>query len=76
MLHQERQEFEALVGLFENGSCFEEQEIHKTDYGSEDEEFNRDCLQVLWASEASRPTLNRPAGVMTESYVPMDMSID
>ena len=76
MLHQERQEFEALVGLFENGSCLGEQETHKTDYGSEDEEFNRDCLQVLWASETCRPTRIRSAGVMTESSVPMDMSID
>lgn len=76
MLHQERQEFEALVGLFENESSFREQDTHKTDYGSEDEEFNRDCLEVLWASEKGRTTPSRSAEGMTESYVPMDMSID
>lgn len=76
MLHQERQEFEALVGLFESESCLGEQETFKTDYGSEDEEFNRDCLEVVWASETSRPDLSRSAPVVTESYVPMDMSID
>ena len=76
MLQQERQEFEALVGLFEDESPLGEQETHKTDYGSEDDEFNRDCLEVLWASETSRQTPSRSSEDMIESYVPMDMSID
>lgn len=76
MLQQECKEFEALLGLFENESPSAEQETYKTDYGSEDEEFNHDCLEALWASESCRPTPSRSSEGMLESYVPMDMSID
>lgn len=76
MLQQERKELEALLGLFENESSSAEQETHKTDYGSEDEDFNRDCLEALSASEVYRPTLSRSSEGIGESYVPMDMSID
>ena len=76
MLQNERQELEALLGLFEDESLSAGQETHRTDYGSEDEEFNRDCLEVLWASEICRSTPSRSFEGMLESYVPMDMSID
>lgn len=76
MLQRERQEIEALLGLFENENSPSEQEAHQTEYGSEDEEFNRDCLEVLWASESSRYTPSRSSVGLLESYVPMDMSTD
>lgn len=76
MLQHERKEFEALLGLFENESPLVEQETYKTDFGSEDEEFNRDCLEALWASETCRRPPGRSSDGMPESCLPMDMSID
>lgn len=76
MLQHEREEFEALLGLFENGNPPAEQETFRTDYGSEDEDFDRDYLEALQASEISRSTPGRPSNVLLESYLLMDMSMD
>lgn len=78
MLQHEREELEALLGLFENGNPSAEQETSKTDYGSEDEDEDIDCdfLEALRASEKSRSTLGRSSNVLPESNLVMDMSID
>lgn len=77
MLQQEREEIEALLCLLENGSPISgEEETCKDDYDCEDEEFNRDCLEAVWASEQIR---NSPSCSMhgpLESYLDMDMAID
>ena len=76
MLQHEREEFEALVYLVENGSPLSELETPRTEYGSEDEEFDRDCLEALSASETGRGTPSSSLNGPLESCLPMAMSID
>lgn len=76
MLQHEREEFEALMCLLEDGSSSSELETSRTDYGSDDEDFNSDCLEALRVSETSRSTSLRPPENLLGSCLPMDMSID
>jgi hypothetical protein len=74
MLQQEHREFEALLSLFDKGiSIGAEQDMSRTEYGSDDEEFDRNCLEVVWATEISRTSPSRSSNGPRESYTPMDI---
>lgn len=77
MLQQEHREFEALRSLFDKGiSIRAEQDSSRTEYGSDDEEFDRNCLEAVWATEMSRMPPSRSSNGPPGSYTPMDMSGD
>jgi hypothetical protein len=77
MLQQEREEFEALLCLLENGTPpSDEGQTCKDDYDCEDEEFNRVCLEAVWATEQSRTLPSCSIHDPLKSYLDMDMSID